>query len=83
MRATVSVWAVEYSRISFADARRSLFEDADQRNHSTDAANSGGSEITFATSKERVGRILRLAGKRCAMCWPFGLGKDCDDAVGY
>lgn len=65
------------------EARRSLFEDGDQRNDVTDAENSGGSGITRIISRERVALIVRLAGKIWAMCRPSGLGKEWEEAVGY
>ena len=75
------VLTVEQIRISFADAARILSEDSDQRNQFTNAANSGGSDITRTVSRERVVRILSFDGKRVAINSPLGLGRECKDAI--
>jgi len=76
-------WLVvgEKTRISYADARSILLEEADHKNQFTDAASSGGSDTTRVVSRERVSRILSLEGKMVAMNAPFGLGRDCPDAI--
>jgi hypothetical protein len=52
------------------------FEDSDQRNQCTDAATSGGRDITRIISNDRVSRMLSLDGRIVAMYVPFGLGRD-------
>lgn len=58
------------------EATRRRFEDSDHRNQCTDAATSGGRDITRAISRDRVSRMLILEGRMVAMYAPFGLGRD-------
>lgn len=81
MVAEKRVLVIEKTRISYADAIRSLVDDADHRNQFTDAASSAGRDITRVVSRERVSRMLSLEGKTVAICAPSGLGMDCADAM--
>ena len=63
------------------EATRMRFDVSDHKNQCTEAATSGGRDITRATSNERVSRMLRLEGKMVAIYPPLGLGRDCDDAI--
>ena len=62
-------WAFlgEYARISAAEAMSIFCDDADHRNHLTEAANSGGRDITRMISRDRVSLMLSLEGKMVAM----------------
>jgi hypothetical protein len=73
-------FVTEKTRISAAEATRIAVDDADQRNQFTDAASSGGRDMTRIISRERVARTLSLAGRIVAMYSPLGLGRDCEDA---
>jgi hypothetical protein len=58
------------------EASRMRLDDSDHRNQCTDAATSGGREITRVTSKDRVSRMLSLEGRIVAINAPLGLGRD-------
>ena len=73
----------EYTRMISEDATRSRFDDLDHRNHDIEEASSGGRDMTRVTSRDRVSRMLILAGKSVAINAPFGLGADWLDAKIY
>ena len=62
------------------EASRIRLDVSDHRNQCTDAATSGGREITRVISKDRVSRILSLEGRIVAINAPSGLGRDCIEA---
>lgn len=68
--------AAEKTRMLSVEAIKTRFDDSDHRNQCTDAATSGGSDMTREISKVRVFRILSLDGRIVAMEAPFGLGRD-------
>jgi hypothetical protein len=73
-------FVVEKTRILSEDPTSIRFEDSDHKNHETEAASSGGRDITRVISRDRVVRMLSLEGRTVAMYAPSGLGRDWDDA---
>jgi hypothetical protein len=71
---------VEKTRILSEDPTSIRLEDSDHKNQETEAASSGGRDITRIISRDRVARMLSLEGRTVAMYTPSGLGKDWVDA---
>ncbi len=73
-------FVVEKTRILSDELISIRLEDSDHKNQETEAASSGGSDITRVISRDRVARMLSLEGRRVAMWAPSGLGRDWVDA---
>jgi len=71
---------VEKTRILSEDPTSIRLDDSDHKNHETEAASSGGRDITREISRDRVARMLSLEGRTVAMYAPSGLGRDWEDA---